>query len=308
MFYHINGGYMNRIAKIGTIAAIIAGLGIITALPITAHADGSNANQQQIVTYSNDDLIVSIEINGEKTFQVGDKTPIFLSTEAPSKVDLTFKKLGSTKTIVPFIDTAKETTIIVDGQTVKATQYTTTFNGTTATINWVKPGDLFANTKISYKDCEVVFDAYYKNQLAQNDATGLATIHTSMTQADFNSLQNADIKNAINIGNTPQGWTKTSETGINDALSDSQENERSLSYIYTNQEFPDTEYTLLIKLVNTPPATITTTDTQQPQDTTAQTTTSPELVQTGIEQTATAAIAIIATVSATYAITRKRNK
>ena len=299
---------MHRIAKISVTAAIIAGLGIATVSPIISYADDeTDINQQQQIATQADDMIVSIEVDGKRTFQDADKAVTFLSAETPKKVDATFKKLGSTTTVVPIVDTAKDVTLTINGQSVKAKQYTTTFNGNTATINWVKPGDLFANTKISMNNIQAQFDAYGDNKDAQNTtpqyyySAGTATINTSMSSQDF--------KNMIDTGGfsftgLPTGWTQKNITDSNATKTDT---EATYTYEFTNTDFSDYRYRININIVNTVPQ-------QQPQETTqtpeaqTATSTSPELVQTGIEQTATATAAIAAIGVSAYAISRKRNK
>lgn len=330
MFYHVNGGYMNKIAKISTTAAIIAGLGIISVSPIAAHADDSNAidtNQEQQISIqneANDNAQINVQANSnneneseftvkmkdgtKRTFKYdGTHTTITcLSSSEPTEVSL-FTHRGETSSLAQIIS-AYDTSTTIDGRTISGKKYTAkAYNDEQITLQWFKASDFFANVKVTINGIAAEFnpdsdDKQVKTTDSFKSPVGEAIVHQTMEDND--AFKEQFYQHAkISIEGIPAGWShdgtnNADEIGPADSANDATHTYKTF-YYYTNPEYPDNIYVLTVTVINEPP---------QSQQTPEQTSTAPELVQTSIEQTTAATVTILATGTAVYSIIRKRTK
>ena len=322
---------MRKAVRIGIAMAVIAGLGITTVSPIISYADNTNQEHQDgsIPVKSWEKLTLNIDGKQKYTYEPLDSnfTRTCLSINEPKEITANYEPQGDkTSTLYSGIDKlnvedSKDITMAVDGRTIKGKQYISTVFRQPVTINWFNIGDFFSTTKVTFNGIEADFNPYGDGKDSYNDvgkynySTGTAIIHTTMSDNEFEEFMKGTMKNGgTEITGLPTGWTaNTTEDGANIGPGihhNLDTKETTEIYSYSNPDYPQVKYNIAVTITNTPPQQEQTTN-----DTPAQTTSdaqtqasqsSPELVQTGIEQTAAAITAIAATAGTAHIIAKRR--
>lgn len=315
--------HAHAIATRAAALAIIAGTGIMPLTPITAHADTTST---QPAANTNDKTETRAQFTVDKTrvfkYDGTHKTITCLSADYPKEVVF----YSQEPTSQPNTDaaanaklTATDITTTIDGRTIKGKAYNvTTGTGEKLTLACYKAGDFFANLKITWNGIQATdFNPYGPDGV--NDApadqypysSGTATINTSMTSDEIKKLDDTHPDHGIHIEGIPTGWIAKNDpangnkNGSGPGHSITKENgdafTETTTYEYTNPEYPSNTYKLAITQINTTPQpTIQPTNTPAPTDT-------PQLVQTGVEQTgAVATLSASAAIAANTIARRKR--
>lgn len=305
--------HANAIATRAAALAIIAGTGFTPLLvPIAAHAD-TTSTQPAANTNDKNGYRAQFIVDKTRTFDYDGthKTITCLSADYPKEVEFFQSSPGIQQTraanvrIVP----ATDTTTTIDGRTIKGKAYTVPlYDGSKLTLNCYKAGDFFANLKITWNGVQATINPYGADGVNDDTAnqyaysSGTANINTSF--ADDHQLTDTD---DIHIEGIPTGWAakdKKNTTGDVSSLSPDGINSYTAIYEYTNPEYPGNTYRLYINRVNTPPQpTIQATDAPAPAPTDT-----PQLVQTGVEQTGAATALLATTAIAAHTIARRKRK
>lgn len=303
--------HAHAIATRAAALAIIAGTGLMPLTPITAHADTTNT-QPAANTNGKANYRAEFLVDKTRVFEYDGthKTITCLSADYPKEVEITQSSAGTSMgaanvRIVP----ATDATTTIDGRTIKGKAYTVPlYDGSKLTLNCYKAGDFFANLKITWNGVQATINPYGADGVNDDTAnqyaysSGTANINTSF--ADDHQLTDTD---DIHIEGIPTGWAakdKKNTPGDVSSLSPDGINSYTAIYEYTNPEYPGNTYRLYINRVNTPPQpTIQATDAPAPAPTDT-----PQLVQTGVEQTGAATALLATTAIAAHTIARRKRQ